>query len=207
MLHQGQPTYLATATEDERLCIFDMKKKDLVRSCKVGFGLECVHISPVELPHGEGGRGSAYHIAVGGLGGKLKVMVRRPLPGAGARARLPSRHTAWPTRRWLHLVGPCVNLARPRSPFVPPQEDTTLQPIFHNRNFKTDILDVRYSPNGAPARAWLATALLRAPPPLPAGSQAGRSRPSDEWRHPTAPPPAARLAQGGSSPRLPGTSS
>lgn len=98
---QGNHSVVASVTEGQRLNLFDVEKRDLLRTCSVGFAALAVHISPIPLPNGSrsnagggrfanlmgvgnkggpGGRnnpnGSSHHIAIGGAGGRLKIVVR-----------------------------------------------------------------------------------------------------------------------------------
>lgn len=159
---QVKPHIIATVTEEQRLTIFDVEKKDMLRTCLIGFGANAVHFSPVPLTSGNrgpghqrfgmaekllnGGRangasssGTAHHIAIGGLQGRLKVVVRRV--DDTCVSHLPC---CFPNQ--LHLSALRTGTLCRR--LLPPQEEETLAPVFVAKDFATDIEDVRYSPNG-----------------------------------------------------------
>lgn len=86
-LRQAKPHIFASVSDAQRLNLWDASARDLLRTASVGFAAKAVAISPVPLL-GASGK-AAHHVAVGGKGGRLRILVRgrRRLPCPPTRAQ------------------------------------------------------------------------------------------------------------------------
>lgn len=73
---QAKPHVFASVSDAQRLNLWDASARDLLRTASVGFAAKAVAISPVPLV-GASGK-PAHHVAVGGRGGKLRILARAP---------------------------------------------------------------------------------------------------------------------------------
>ena len=77
--HPARPGLLVSVSDAQRVTLWDTAERTLLRTAAVGFAARCCAISPLPAqPQQGGGQGqggaACYHLAVGGKGGRVRIL-------------------------------------------------------------------------------------------------------------------------------------